>query len=86
MREYCEKSDSPYKPKNDESQECVEKDKKKKVSIGGVRKATYADILKKGTCMLNNDTRDIISRDTPSILHRLKCMSKKYFEGIIASQ
>ena len=86
MKEHCERSNSPYKPKNDELQECVEKDKTKQVSFGGVRKATYADILKKGTCMLNNDTRDIVSRNTPSILHRLKCMSRKYFEGLIASQ
>ena len=50
--------------------------KKKKLSIRNIEqkkiRVTYADIVKKDCKMISNDTRDIVGRRNPSILHTIR--------------
>ena len=77
------KSDAVNSTKITESQECVVKPSAKDVmskaysNQNNVLRDTYANIVKKNNIIVSNDTRDIIGRQKPSILRKMRtaCVS-----------
>ena len=78
LRDFCEKSDAVNNTKSTESQECVEKPSAKNVIFkddsnqNNGLKDTYANIVKKNNIIVSNDTRDLIGRQKPTILRKLR--------------
>ena len=83
LKDFCMKSDAVNNTKITESQECVVKPSAKDVmskaysNQNNVLRDTYANIVKKNNIIVSNDTRDIIGRQKPSILRKMRtaCVS-----------